>query len=1653
MIDPDATAEWGDLLERLEEPPAPELAARVADTYDVSRARADEVVFAAIDDGPLVEDTEAGGAYGVVRLAESPNPSKTAESNPEESESEDKNPGCSYDSPAVEEDDLGDGRAVVEGTHYPKTITDRDYWVTWILDGVGRKRPVAPWKTGHAYPVEWNDDLPEDEKPQTNFGTAKRWSDFDLSHAGLSVPEDAQSDGLNLGIILPADRPDAEECITLIDWDDVRDPETGEIHPTAAEYINEYGGYVEVSTSGEGLHQFVLGRLRKRGKFIAPIDDEPFIGDDRPQVEIYDGGRHVAMTGRHVEGTGLDVITDGQPYIDELITEYAEAEKDAGHRVYDPETGEYDGEVDSGDGGDSGEVPEPKTGEYLGPEIDDLRETKPDDRSLAYHAVVEAFYRGGGNTDGFAHIQNWRLEGFAAALGERDGLNPEDVKDDLGGDYLDDTTVGCGCRHETPHRVDYAYERATSGRLEAPSWGTLVAYGVLPPELLDNDRGDEEYRTDPRDRVATVDARRAWDAAGRVTPSELEADLDLATTDDGEAWVAPNGDRIGDVVRAIAVATGRIDTADDDLDDYPAVYNAAREEYGAPLPRYYTTADAIAEFDAVLDVIGELTFWNLDEDALDTEITAEGDEVDGEAVAALDPAWRESESGESVLVFENGTVYDADTERVVDALRLVALDSGMIDEPGDALEGEAFTTAYQRARTEYGAPLPRWEPAEDGARAVTPQLPAAEELVGEFDFDGIDTDELEIAREEVEALLGDLTAEGGDPTVVTALPATGKTTGTIKTAGDRPLSYLSPRKELQKQALDKAERWDVHAEMCPVFCDEHPREEILGEAVTHVRQAGKTRLRDRWAILSEAFAAVGEDVPSDPEALFVDDADDEEVDLDRPTCETARGEHGVDWALAVHVARKLGYTPREIHQQAEGLFGAPLPCDAGEASCEYTDGWDTVADADNPADLLVGSYVHAHVESVRTHYDRGPDDEIERTSRGLVLDEFPGEAYTREFEEEAVDHATWLARSLVDRVEDRRDMRTAELGTDEWVTAWLEGNGDDVLIDTIGALGRIGALFEARENAGEILGEVEDSFLEDLGLLDALEAVVDDDPADAFGELVAAIGGVDPHQPGSGIARWADDEVRESLGEATLNGNLTPSVDAVDDDALPEEGDLRGLVDRAVEAVESGDSGAREAVEAAVVALRGGREGCRRLAAWADDGYAHPDAHHLLKADITPADEDATTRRMQMDNWAFDEAATDGTTVQYVETGEKSTVVADRNDHGAILHTPPARECGGGGEVPLVGLDATGRAELWSTALGEEVRTADIHTTERERAEFLESALSLRVIQADDRPRPYSGDPESKDTDGDVALLETIAEEYAGIEAPRARDAVVDAVGKPAAITTKDVREVLENDTRLDDVVAAWEHYGNVTGANDLGDHRLAAILGSQHYGDDAIERFCALAGEEVDTTRDGGRGAALDYGSELGNTYLQHMREDQVMQAALRFARGDSGATVVARTSALRGDLPVVGRGQVVETWNDTATEIARRYRRLGGEFTVADVADAVDVSKRQVRRVLGELQEAGYLRRVEAGNGRAGVWEPAADSPGAGEADLPQRGDAVETGSEPGRSAHSVYYTWYVQVVSVVEGGIAGDPAAEPSALGAPPSPTAVDGLEPPS
>lgn len=214
-----------------------------------------------------------------------------------------------------------------------------DIWIAWQLDEVGRKRPRAPWQTDHCYPVQWGASA--DERPETDFETVKSYADlkpYELDALGLEFEDGVEEQSLNVGLILPHDPPDPP--VMQIDLDDVRRPQSGEIHPKARDIVQRPESYASVSTSGEGVHCMVRASLPDGyGKFIAPLDDEPWVGGSEPQVEMYDHGRHVALTGNHLDATPAQ-MNEAQETMDWIVEEYEPTH--GGKKSGDGSDGDFD---------------------------------------------------------------------------------------------------------------------------------------------------------------------------------------------------------------------------------------------------------------------------------------------------------------------------------------------------------------------------------------------------------------------------------------------------------------------------------------------------------------------------------------------------------------------------------------------------------------------------------------------------------------------------------------------------------------------------------------------------------------------------------------------------------------------------------------------------------------------------------------------------------------------------------------------------------------------------------------------------------------------------------------------------------------------------------------------------------------------------------------------------------------------------------------------------------------------------------------------------------------------------------------------------------------------------------------------------------------
>jgi hypothetical protein len=211
---------------------------------------------------------------------------------------------------------------------YPPALVEREQWMLRGSDlpPFDRpKAPFAPWADGHG--ARWGT-----AENRAGFDTASTWADRDPRADGLAFIQ-TDDDGL-----------------AFVDGDDVRDPDTGEVHPIFRALLSHFGRtYADVSTSGTGVHAYYRAPdglpLDGKGQATFAIDTEPWgSNDDPPTVEIY-ANKHVNVTtGEHVAGTpedarrwdadALRAVLDAHGIDDDAVTHDTDRDR--------PELDEYD---------------------------------------------------------------------------------------------------------------------------------------------------------------------------------------------------------------------------------------------------------------------------------------------------------------------------------------------------------------------------------------------------------------------------------------------------------------------------------------------------------------------------------------------------------------------------------------------------------------------------------------------------------------------------------------------------------------------------------------------------------------------------------------------------------------------------------------------------------------------------------------------------------------------------------------------------------------------------------------------------------------------------------------------------------------------------------------------------------------------------------------------------------------------------------------------------------------------------------------------------------------------------------------------------------------------------------------------------------------
>jgi hypothetical protein len=228
---------------------------------------------------------------------------------------------------------------------YPPALLEREQWM-----GRQGKLPFAPWgdrdaglECSHNTCPEHGDDTPEDivadcpdcqaHRSDGSVTTAECAHDarYKWGHGGHYVDGDTVAKAevdprLDGRVFLQRDR----DPFAFVDGDDVRDPETGDVHPEFVRILEELGcTYADVSTSGSGVHAYYRGDLPDdcNGQAVFEIDTEPWgANDDAPTVEIY-ANKHVCVaTGEHVPNTPVEVSEWDTGALDTVLDDYLDPE-------------------------------------------------------------------------------------------------------------------------------------------------------------------------------------------------------------------------------------------------------------------------------------------------------------------------------------------------------------------------------------------------------------------------------------------------------------------------------------------------------------------------------------------------------------------------------------------------------------------------------------------------------------------------------------------------------------------------------------------------------------------------------------------------------------------------------------------------------------------------------------------------------------------------------------------------------------------------------------------------------------------------------------------------------------------------------------------------------------------------------------------------------------------------------------------------------------------------------------------------------------------------------------------------------------------------------------------------------------------------------
>ena len=129
--------------------------------------------------------------------------------------------------------------------------------------------------------------VPDGSDDAASTSDQTTWGSFDEAYNASKKGKE-----VGLGFVLTEDDP-----YLAVDFDDVRDPDSGETEEWVLEAVDRWDAYTEISPSGTGLHVWLKGVT------------EPDWWVDTDHIEVYDSGQFITVTNDHFSDTPTRVAT------------------------------------------------------------------------------------------------------------------------------------------------------------------------------------------------------------------------------------------------------------------------------------------------------------------------------------------------------------------------------------------------------------------------------------------------------------------------------------------------------------------------------------------------------------------------------------------------------------------------------------------------------------------------------------------------------------------------------------------------------------------------------------------------------------------------------------------------------------------------------------------------------------------------------------------------------------------------------------------------------------------------------------------------------------------------------------------------------------------------------------------------------------------------------------------------------------------------------------------------------------------------------------------------------------------------------------------------------------------------------------------------